>query len=200
MGKEDSKERILAAAIRDFAQKGFANTSMNDIVRASGLSKGGVYWHFESKDAIVEAVFDQFFSEQAAQTEAILAQDGRAADKLKRIARAAGQQAEMWLAQFPSPMEFYALAVRDTSLSQTLRRYFVENEIRLAELIELGIADGQLRPVDAGQTAIALTGLFEGLLLLWVIDPQQFDFAAQVEAAVDLLLDGLGNQQERDNA
>lgn len=196
MTEQDTKSKILAAAMTVFAQKGFAKASMNDIVRASGLSKGGVYWHFKSKDDIVAAIFDQFFAAQQAQLDAILAEEGPAADKLLQMAYLAGQEVEIWFAQFPSPLEFYALAVRDAALTKSLHKYFQANEDRLVALVAQGIAGGEFRAVDPVKTAITLTGLFEGTLLLWAIYPEQFDLSQQVESAVRLLLQGLQHPED----
>ncbi len=200
MTEHDTKTQILTAALRVYAQKGFAKASMNDIVRASGLSKGGVYWHFKSKDDIVAAIFDQFFAAQQAQLDAILAAEGPAADKLVQMAHLAGQEVETWFTQFPFPLEFYALAIRDEALIKSLHKYFHANEDRLTALIAQGIADGELRAVDPVETAITLTGLFEGILLLWVIYPAQFDLSQQVESAVRLLLAGLQHPEVKNNA
>ena len=73
MTDHESKAQILATAMTIFAEKGFAKASMNDVVRASGLSKGGVYWHFKSKDALVAAIFDQFFMEQLTLLDEVMA-------------------------------------------------------------------------------------------------------------------------------
>jgi AcrR family transcriptional regulator len=48
--------QILDAALQTFAAKGFAATRIDDIARRSGLSKGGIYTHFKSKDDIFEAL------------------------------------------------------------------------------------------------------------------------------------------------
>lgn len=191
MSEQDTKTDILTAAMTVFAQKGFAKASMNDIVRASGLSKGGVYWHFKSKDEIVATIFDQFFAAQQTQLDAVLSGEGPVTDKLLQMAHLTGQEVEAWFTQLPSPPEFYALAIRDETLIKSLHKYFQDNEERLAGLIEKGIASGEFRAVDARETAITLTGLFEGLLLLWVVYPAPFDLSKQVETAVGLLLEGL---------
>lgn len=48
--------QILDAALAEFSERGYAATTMDDIARRSGLSKGGLYAHFASKDAIFEAM------------------------------------------------------------------------------------------------------------------------------------------------
>ena len=52
----DTRERILHAALALFAQRGYAGTSMSDIAGALGLSKAALYRHFESKQAILDAI------------------------------------------------------------------------------------------------------------------------------------------------
>lgn len=48
--------QILDAAQQEFAERGFAATRMDDIARRCGLSKGGLYAHFASKDEVFEAL------------------------------------------------------------------------------------------------------------------------------------------------
>lgn len=48
--------QILDAALQTFAKEGFAATRIDDIARRAGLSKGGIYTHFKSKDDIFEAL------------------------------------------------------------------------------------------------------------------------------------------------
>lgn len=53
---EQTKDKIIACAFELFAGKGYASTSMDDIVRVSGISKGGIYHHFKSKEEIFLAI------------------------------------------------------------------------------------------------------------------------------------------------
>ena len=52
--------RIIKAARQNFAKKGFANTSMEDITKTAKVSKGGIYHHFESKDDLFLAIFIEY--------------------------------------------------------------------------------------------------------------------------------------------
>mgnify|MGYP005762076471 CR=1 FL=1 len=59
---EVTVERILDAATRLFLEKGYDNTTIQDIVNElDGLSKGAVYHHFKSKEEIMDAVGDRMF-------------------------------------------------------------------------------------------------------------------------------------------
>jgi AcrR family transcriptional regulator len=54
--RESQRKRVLDAALACFDRSGFHRTTMQDIVRESGLSPGAIYGYFESKEAVVEAV------------------------------------------------------------------------------------------------------------------------------------------------
>ncbi|MDB4876627.1 MAG: TetR family transcriptional regulator [Gemmatimonadetes bacterium] len=55
---EETRERIIASAAPVFNTRGYAGTTMADLMAASGLEKGGIYRHFESKDELALAAFD----------------------------------------------------------------------------------------------------------------------------------------------
>ena len=58
----DTKERILVAALEMFSQNGYAGTNIRELSASLGLVKSGVYKHFESKEAIWNALLDQMIS------------------------------------------------------------------------------------------------------------------------------------------
>jgi AcrR family transcriptional regulator len=51
----ETRRRILEVAAEAFADRGYAGTSLNDVLRASGVTKGGFYFHFPSKEALALA-------------------------------------------------------------------------------------------------------------------------------------------------
>ncbi len=191
MTEQDTKAHILATATAVFAEKGFAKASMNDIVRASGLSKGGVYWHFKSKDAIVEAIFEQFFTGQLVVLDMVFSSSGSAGEKILQLAKISGSDLVEMAQHFPSPLEFYALASRDEKLTQVLQNYLEAYQEKMGLIIQQGIDAGEFQAVDAADTAVTLGAFFEGIFLLWAVYPTKIDMGRQVETAVQLLLDGL---------
>ena len=53
---EERKEEILDAAERLFGTKGFDNTSTGDILQEVGIARGTLYYHFKSKEDILDGV------------------------------------------------------------------------------------------------------------------------------------------------
>ena len=56
---EQTRARILANALSLFAKKGYDHTTFNDIAERLKMTKGAVYWHFESKQALLMAIIDE---------------------------------------------------------------------------------------------------------------------------------------------
>jgi len=56
---EKTRTRILASALALFAKKGYERTTFNDIAARLKMTKGAVYWHFESKEALLIALVDE---------------------------------------------------------------------------------------------------------------------------------------------
>lgn len=58
----DTKERILEAALEMFSQKGYAGTNIRELSASLGLVKSGVYKHYESKEAIWNALLNEMIA------------------------------------------------------------------------------------------------------------------------------------------
>lgn len=80
----DSVRKMLKAAIDLFVKEGYHGTSIADIADATGLTKGAIYFHFESKDALMAAILDEFeklyLDRMIAEVEA---KDGNALEKIR---------------------------------------------------------------------------------------------------------------------
>lgn len=57
---EDRREQIIEAAMRAFAQKGFARTSNRDVANEAGITTGLIYYYFENKEALLRAVLEAY--------------------------------------------------------------------------------------------------------------------------------------------
>jgi len=191
MTEQDVRNHILMKATAVFAEKGFTKTSMNDIIRASGLSKGGVYWHFKSKSDLMKAIFIMYFSGQEAIMAAALNSPGTPTEKLLQFVRLAGSDLEAAISLFPAPMEFYALASREDVLQKQLRVFYKAYLDNISQLVQQGIDSGEWKEVSARETAVTIISLMEGVLLLWSIYPEDIDVGSQMKTAVQLMLDGL---------
>jgi AcrR family transcriptional regulator len=63
-----TRDRLVATAARLFAEKGYEATSIEDLLRELGMSRGALYHHFDGKEAVFEAVLHQIEAEVAEAT------------------------------------------------------------------------------------------------------------------------------------
>ena len=67
---KDSRQTLLESAIKEFAKKGYSGTSVQDVLRATGLSKPTLYYYFESKAGLFRAILEFAFDESLRRIEA----------------------------------------------------------------------------------------------------------------------------------
>jgi AcrR family transcriptional regulator len=193
---EERKSQILEAAIAVFARLGFRTARMDDIAEQAGLSKGALYLYYKSKDAIIGALLKYFFAQEFKRLQVFVEADREeaVAEQLMTLTRQLAE-AMQWMSRLMSvAFEFYAIAGRDKEVRQFLKGYFQDYRTLLARLIQRGIERGEFRAVDAETTAITLAALYEGLALLFFVDPQAARWLEQAETSVQLLMGGIAQR------
>ena len=108
----ERRTQIIEAALACFTRMGYNNTTMDDIVAESGLSKGTLYWYFKSKDDLFAAAIMSLLMDVGQETVAALEQSMTASDKLRALARAMVnfcKEAEGFFSLF---LEFWASSPR----------------------------------------------------------------------------------------
>ncbi|MGF6822754.1 AcrR family transcriptional regulator [Microbacterium sp. ZKA21] len=78
-------EDVTRAAVELFATQGYANTSVQQIVAAAGVTKGAMYHYFESKDDLLFGIYDTLLSLQRAHLEEIIARGGETDAVLRAV-------------------------------------------------------------------------------------------------------------------
>jgi AcrR family transcriptional regulator len=182
------RSQILDAAVDVFARKGFHKARMDDIVAESGLSKGALYWYFTSKDELIRAILDRFFDSEMKDLAGLVSAGGSAFLRLEQVQRQVGTDLARFNRLLPITFEFYAVASRQEGVQAALQGYFEKYRRLLTALIQQGIDRGEFQPVDADQIALVLIALFEGTLLLNVLDPQAVDWSVTSEAGLKWLM------------
>lgn len=185
---EERKQQILQAAARVFVSKGLEAARMEEIAQEAGLSVGGVYWYFKSKEAIVHALLEDMFDADLRGLHAVLTADGSVHERLTAYARGA---LAATMEQSPLSNELYSLATRNDTARTHLLTYLSEFQRLLAALVQQGIDRGELRPVDPMQAALTLIAAYEGCTELAMLGLLQPDAEGGLLAMLDLILVGM---------
>jgi AcrR family transcriptional regulator len=91
---EATRREILEAASTAFAQHGYAGTSLNDLIKAAGVTKGGFYFHFPSKEALALAVLAYKQEQWASRVFAAAMRHSTAVEQMNAMVDALLQQHE----------------------------------------------------------------------------------------------------------
>ncbi len=151
---EQTVEKILDAAARLFAEKGYQNTTLQDIIEDTGLSKGAVYHHFRSKEEIAQKVGDRMGDAMWEPLRRIRDDAGRTGlQKLQAVFAAsfAGDRQQRMgdtLPHLTDDPQFLAMELR--SIEERLAPVYI------APIIRQGMADGSIHTEDADALASAL--------------------------------------------
>ena len=146
---EVRRAEILNEALRIFLERGYDNASLNDVIVEAGLSKGMFYHHFESKEALLVALFDRMSEEAYEALSPILADDGL--DPLKRLQSVLNRSAELRLEQAQATRAVLAALYKPESaqLYDGMSRAWMARLMPvLASIIEQGVAAGTFETFD----------------------------------------------------
>lgn len=196
----ERRDQIIQAALACFTRKGYNNTTMDDIVAESGLSKGTLYWYFKSKDNLFKSAILSFFERSFGQEEAIadLGQCPTAAEKLRFLAQVIVGLGEWAKGIFNLFLEFWASSTRREEAARLWTDLLVQYKDLLVGIIEEGIRNGEFRPVDAEPLVWAMMSTYDGLAAYVMLMPD-LELERISHVFIETLLRGLVvDEQEGD--
>jgi AcrR family transcriptional regulator len=184
---EERREQILRAAYTCFAEKGYHAATMDDLGRASGLSKGSLYWHFRSKEEVFLALFDSFAAEIYGAWDIAAASGAGALEILQREYEISVD----FLLEDRMGLLAWAEFLNHPIGRQRMGEIYETARNKMGTIIERGRSEGSiLEGPPAAQIAATLIGSIEGLMLQWLVD-SEFLLKRQVEISWEILMRGL---------
>lgn len=155
----------MDAAISCFAEKGYYETSMDDIVRAAGLSKGSLYWHFPSKRDLFRSLIESWMAEALTGLPERIAQCNSAAEKISVLMDAPRDTLAARPELARAQLEFMAQSIRDPEIREWFRQTYLAQRLFIAQIIAEGVESGELRPVPVEAVARMTMAYADGMWL-----------------------------------
>jgi AcrR family transcriptional regulator len=167
--EQEVRERIVRAATRVFSERGFHRATMQDIVRASGLSVGAIYTYFKSKDELILAGCDLITDQEMGELTRRLAP---IEDFRERISVAVGlifDQMEIDSGDLGSIRQL-SLAWAEADTSPAIREMLLRRRREIhgvaVALLQEGIARGEFPAwLDIDRVAAGLGALLDGVII-----------------------------------
>lgn len=185
---EESRNQVLDAAILRLAENGLAQTSIQDIADAAGLSKGAVHYHFESKDELLERVLERCCERIEVRVKQVFDEPGTPIDRVRRAIL------EMWIVRRDGIPEMRVLSelhgmsrqnakIRIAFAKALVRARSVIVEDGMKQLMALG-----LKPRVSLEIAPRLImATLDGLQLQHTVEPIPPDEEAELLHAIEAM-------------
>lgn len=183
---ERTRRRILESTAGVFNTKGYFGSSMGDLVRASGLEKGGIYNHFGSKEELALEAFDYAASIMRGRFEEALRDKQGALERLNAVVDVLGGMVEDPPVDGGCPVMNTAVEADDAHPALRERAVAAMGEWLglVGRTVKDGVASGELRPdADPREVATVVVATLEGAVML----SRLHDDPAHVRRAVEHL-------------
>ncbi|AHG39656.1 TetR family transcriptional regulator [Pseudomonas syringae CC1557] len=191
-----TRSQILEAAEQAFYERGVARTTLADIASLAGVTRGAIYWHFNNKADLVQAMLDSLQEPldemaQASQSEEEEDPLGCMRNLLIHLFHE--------LALDPKTRRINEILFHKCEFTDEMcdfRRQRQENAIQCHERINLALRNavrqGQLpQGLDTARAAVAMFAHINGIIYQWLLVPDSFSLPEEAEQMVDVCLDML---------
>lgn len=200
--KEERIRQIKKAAIKLFSERGYHDTTIALISEEAGLGKGTIYWYWKSKDELAFSLVEDMLSSFLGLLDEVVTGEGNFSKKVRELVERATDLYEaekehcrlLW--KFRADRHY----IFKPQYVNKVTRYYVRMREKLAELVEQGVREGEIREVDSGTTALVLLGIVEGLELEWLENEDYFDLRDGLRMVLDAFFKGLkeGKDSEKE--
>jgi AcrR family transcriptional regulator len=190
--EEQRRQEILEAALRCFSKKGYDMTKMEDIVKEAGLTKGGIYWYFNSKREIFLALFDRHTMDDAIKWAELIKINAKAGNLLLDASSKSLKEHidTSWF--IPLIQEMIAESFRDELLREKIYSMFNNEVIYL--LIPLLLAGKEVNEDErdkAKNIATAVMAMGYGLAVFYHLSGKKIPFEKIWQESAHALIHGI---------
>ena len=185
--RQQTRARLLDAAGKVFARRGFHATTVDEVADAAGYTKGAVYSNFATKEELFLALLDQRVAAQLQQVQALYAIES--SEQLRAAMRGRTEQEFAAARDFGVLMvEFSLYAMRHPAAQAELAKRYQQLRGRLAELITRRYARHQAAPPMPPEHLAALVLATDaGLFLQYSAEPGALPWELHADAMIQLL-------------
>ncbi len=190
--KDERERQIKNAALRLFSEKGFHDTTIQEIAEEAGLGKGTIYWYWGSKEdlafSLVEEMLTDFLHLIKSYVEADMPFLQSFRSLVERAALLYEQKRDhcrlLW--KFRADRHY----IFKPEYVNKVARYYRDIRDSLARLLRKGIDSGEIRYPNPEQLALIVLGIAEGLELEW-LENEGFDLEGALRLALGSLFTAL---------
>ena len=196
--REQRRAKLLQAAQQVFSRQGFHASKVADVAKEAKVSQGTVYHYYESKEALLMAVFSEWETENLKNEVGLVLQTkSTATERLALLAQAASERLSSSLRMIEASVEFWSHISRNTHIRKGFKHMFKQMAEDVAMVIQEGINAGEFQKVDATVMARLMIATYDGLILQWLADKNSIEWTKCTDLLVKVMLQGLVMHPEK---
>ena len=186
---DDKRQRILNAAVKVFARKGYFAAKVSEIAHKADVADGTIYLYFKNKEDILVSLFDEVMAEHIETAKTELEAADTAPEKLRAIAV---HHLSMLGGNRDLAIVFQVELRQSTKFMERFTASWLQDYFAIVQdVIEAGQKEGTLRPdLPRKLVAKAFFGVLDEMVTSWVVSNKDNDLAQLAGPVVDLLLRG----------
>jgi AcrR family transcriptional regulator len=186
---ERTRQNILDAALAVFNRKGFVRSTLSDIAKEAGITRGAIYWHFKDKANLFQALSDDIGSAPGVRIEDTPRESFLSLDEVRDFALG-------YLLRFETDdrfRSFYEVVNYKTEYHEELEPVLAEERTKtrrvkqyLTTIFKTLQEQGLMRKdLDPGHAAISACAFVWGLIQVWMLDKTLFSMKDAAPALID---------------
>ena len=190
-----SKNKLLKSAAACFAENGFDAASVDEICRHAGLSKGGFYHHFASKQDLIIELLNQWLERV---DDYIKSAQGSSKNMQELFTNIAGKARPVFVEaseQLPIFLELWIKASRDPKLKERTIIFYKRYLDFFKKVINEGMDNGVVREVNPVAASRIIMAVAVGLMMQGLLDPDGADWDKVARESSAILIGGLASDQ-----
>jgi TetR/AcrR family fatty acid metabolism transcriptional regulator len=198
--KGDKRERILRAAVKVFARKGFYASRVSEIAKTAGVADGTIYLYFKSKDELLTSLFEDRVTRLLAVLRREVDATPSGPDRVRRLI-----EVQLGLLEGERDLaEVITVNLRQSSrlLKQYATKRFTEYLDLMAQVVAEGQRSGELRDdVSPRIMARAMFGALDGIAMTWALGNAEVGGLRRAATQLaDVLLRGLAPARDAERS
>lgn len=196
---ELTRKAVLNAAMKVFSKNGYTQTSLTEVAKEAGLTRGAIYWHFNNKHQLLSAVIDECDKDMELMINGILNSATSPVEKIRALISTIISTIVME-EQFRVIEDILVFKTSTNSELQKIYQRHMDNIKKfrkmMIDLISEGIAAGVFDPRFSPETvAVAMTSYIAGIKTVWLSDiimvsEENFSIKEKAGELADLIIHG----------
>jgi AcrR family transcriptional regulator len=188
---EETRNHILEAATHLFSKTGYDATGVAEICQVAGVSKGAFYHHFPTKQAVFMELLNTYLNGIETGFTLMRQETGNVPQAIIQMAEIVGSLFQTTDIHLPIFLEFWTQANHDPQIWEAAIAPYRRYQSYFAEMIQEGIDEGSLLPIDAHLAGRVLVSLAMGMLMQSLFDPQITNWQTEARQSMELLMNGI---------